>query len=370
MKIGILTLPIETGYGSIMQAFALKSALEQHGHKIIFIRRLRKKNKYNFKRIIRRATKKYLFGKKETIIFIDRKELKEYPIITQNTKLFTDKYLKPYTPKYLTSSEFKNIENIGLDAIVVGSDQVWRPGCMDNIEDYFLYGINKSIKRYAYAASFGIESWTYSKRQTKRCKSAIKNFMAVSVREMSGVNLCSEHLGVSPLFVLDPTLLFDYNFYMSFVKEHNSEKDHKICAFILDRSQEKINLINKWSKGINKEFVFAANNTEDRQAPIKERIAPSVESWLDTFNSSDCVFTDSFHGCAFSIIFRKPFYVFINKNRGADRFYSLLNLFGLQKCIINKNTNFDIIPDIDWNNVEITLEKMRDLSNDFISSIN
>lgn len=369
MRIGILTLPIETGYGNIMQAFALKTALEQNGHKIIFLRRLRKKYKYDVKRIIRRIVKKYLFGHRDTIILIDRKEINEYPLITQNTRQFIDKYLAPFSPKYFTSKAFKEIEKIGLDAIVVGSDQVWRPGCMDKIEDYFLCGINSSIKRYAYAASFGIDKWTYSKNQTKHCKAAIKKFNFVTVREQSGVNLCINNLEYSPTFVLDPTLLFDYNFYMSLVKEHDIQKEHKICAFVLDRSDEKISLLKRWCTGINKEFVFASNNTEDREAPIKERIAPSVESWLDTFYSSDCVFTDSFHGCAFSIIFRKPFYVYINKKRGADRFYSLLSLFGLQKCIINDDTDFNIIPSIDWNNVETILSRMRVISNNYISSI-
>lgn len=370
MKIGLLTLPVETGYGSIMQAFALKSALEKHGHQVIFIRRLRKKYNYNLKRILRRTVKKYFLGKTNTVIFIDRKENKEYPIITQNTQHFIDTHLKPFSPIYLSSRDFKNIENIGLDAIVVGSDQVWRPGCMDNIEDYFLYGIDKPIKRYAYAASLGIDKWNYSKKQTEHCREAVRKFNLVSVREKSGVDLCNRYLGIMPTLVLDPTLLFENKFYLSLVQEHDPNKDHKICAFILDRSQEKLDLLSKWCSGIHKCFVFAANNTEDRQAPLKDRIAPSVESWLDCFNSSDCVFTDSFHGCVFSIIFRKPFYVYINANRGADRFNSLLSLFDLQECIINENTRFDIIPNIDWIKVEKRLNEMRVLSNNFISSIN
>lgn len=102
---------------------------------------------------------------------------------------------------------------------------------------------------------------------------------------------------------------------------------------------------------------------------MEKRIAPSIEEWLDSFFSSDCVFTDSFHGCAFAIIFRKPFYVYINKERGAERFYSLAKLLGLEQCIISENTNLSDIPRIDWVKVEENLSKMRDISNRFLSQI-
>ena len=61
------------------------------------------------------------------------------------------------------------------------------------------------------------------------------------------------------------------------------------------------------------DYFFAVNNTEDRSASLADRIAPSIESWLDSFHSADCGFTDSFHGCVFSIIFRKPFYAYVIK---------------------------------------------------------
>ena len=48
----------------------------------------------------------------------------------------------------------------------------------------------------------------------------------------------------------------------------------------------------------------------------------SIEEWLKSIYEADTIITDSFHGCVFSILFNKPFYAFINKERGANRFYS------------------------------------------------
>ena len=47
MRIGLLTLPLETGYGSILQAYALKTVLTRQGHEVILIRRLVKKKRFN-----------------------------------------------------------------------------------------------------------------------------------------------------------------------------------------------------------------------------------------------------------------------------------------------------------------------------------
>ena len=371
MKIGLLTLPIETGYGSIMQAFALKNALTERGHEVILIRRMRQKKVFDVKRILRRCVKKFLLGKWNTIVFIDKKEQQEFPFITQNTQKFVDKYLNPYSPKYYTSKEMSDIKNLGLDAIVVGSDQVWRPGCMDYIEDYYLCFLgNNSIKRYAYAASFGIGEWIYSGEETVNCKEAAQKFEKVSVREKSGVSLCKDYLGVEADFVLDPTLLFDKDFYLSHSGQvHDPNKEHAVCAFVLDRTTKKQALLEKISRIKNKNYFFAANNTEDRQAPLEDRIAPSVESWIDSFNSADVVFTDSFHGCVFSIIFRKEFYVSVNKDRGAERFNSLLGMFGLGNRIVDLNTQLQTIQPIDWSVVEKKIKVMQDISNSFLNLI-
>lgn len=35
MKIGILTLPLHTNYGGILQAYALQTVLERMGHEVV-----------------------------------------------------------------------------------------------------------------------------------------------------------------------------------------------------------------------------------------------------------------------------------------------------------------------------------------------
>ena len=85
MRIGLLTLPLETGYGSILQAYALKTVLTRQGHEVILIRRLVKKKRFNGWNILKRSVKKYIF-RKPACVFYDKKIYDEYPVITQHTQ--------------------------------------------------------------------------------------------------------------------------------------------------------------------------------------------------------------------------------------------------------------------------------------------
>ena len=66
------------------------------------------------------------------------------------------------------------------------------------------------------------------------------------------------------------------------------------------------------------------------------------------FKHAKSVFTDSFHGTIFSIIFKRPFITLKNEKRGAKRFISLLEpidlinrLFNTEKCITENSYLLD-----------------------------
>ena len=63
------------------------------------------------------------------------------------------------------------------------------------------------------------------------------------------------------------------------------------------------------------------------------------------------VITDSFHGTVFSIIFNKPFWVVVNKERGSSRFLSLLKIFDLEDRMISLDSTPDWNTPINWDKV-------------------
>ncbi len=191
----------------------------------------------------------------------------------------------------------------GFDALIVGSDQVWRPMYNYNIEDCFLSFVSHmNLKRVAYAASFGTDKWEFTQQQTEQCAVLAKRFDGISVREKSGVALCNKYLGVNATHVLDPTLLMKSQDYIKLCS-HISKREPFIFAYVLDESEEKIkSIVNFAERRGLPYFIKGADNTVSDD--------DTIELWLSYFRDAAFVVTDSFHGTAFSIIFNKDFYVF------------------------------------------------------------
>lgn len=349
MKIGILTLSFNINYGGVLQAYALQHVLKSMGHEVYFIELIDSlmklpiyKMPYSYsKRIIRN-----ILGHKCPILY-EQKYNREKPIIQQNIDEFIRKYLNVI--KY---NNFYSISEYEYDIIIVGSDQVWRPkyfysGEIENA--YLKFAENWKIRRIAYAVSFGTENWEYTPSQTMKCKRLLEKFSAISVRENSAIKLCKEKFNKQAQLVLDPTMLLSKEDYIKLFKEHNIPKSKgNLLCYILDETTDKIELIKLVAHDKNLTPFYVKSKTHEINAPIQDRIEPSIEEWIRGFYDADFIVTDSFHACIFSILFQKPFIVYGNKYRGLTRFDSLLDLFGLKKnlilnlCEYNINNNYSI----------------------------
>jgi hypothetical protein len=368
MKIGILTLPVRTNYGGILQAYALQTVLKNMGHEVLLIREYKKlplwKAPFAYaKRILFR----YVLKKQDVIdIFYERKEKRLLPIVSKNTQPFIDKYMQVIDMAWVKNNE------IDFDAIVVGSDQIWRPKYAPNITNAYLsFAKNRNIKRIAYAASFGTDKWEYNIWQSVICKHLVKKFDAVSVREKSGVELCKRHFCIDAMHVLDPTMLLDIQHYVSLMKKEKVRNSkNKLFVYVLDRNEDTTRIEMKICSVLNLNPFYSS--TDNTKALIKDRIATKVEIWLHSLYDADFILTDSFHACVFSILFNKPFIVYGNKDRGISRFDSLLELFNL-KSRLATSERIDLqqiieMP-IDWKEVNKTLQEQRELSFQFLNNV-
>ena len=354
MRIGILTLPLHTNYGGILQAYALQTVLERMGHDVCLIEKKRQPLRLPLwkaplsygKRIIKNLTGNPF------PIFYEQKMNREEPVVRQNTDKFINKYIKRRIV-----DDFSDIKETDFDAIVVGSDQIWRPKYVQEIEHAFLdFTEGWNIKRIAYAASFGTDEWEYTSEQTEKCAKLLKQFDAVSVREDSGVSLCREHFHIEAEHVLDPTLLLRSGDYINLFEMAGMPKSKgTLLCYILDKTLEKMALVNKVAD--EKHFVpFRVNSlVENTKASLHERIQPPVEQWLRGFYDAEFVITDSFHACVFSIIFNKPFIVMGNTGRGLSRFSSLFSTFGLTDCLLTNSDSSQYFEDVNWNTVNTIL---------------
>lgn len=339
MRIGILTLPLHTNYGGILQAYALQTVLERMGHKVCLIEKKRKLLPFPLWKA------PFVYGKRilknlaghPFPIFYEQKINRERPVVSQNTDKFIDRYIKRRIV-----DDYSDIKETDFDAIVVGSDQIWRPKYFHEIEHAFLdFTEGWNIKRIAYAASFGTDVWEYTMSQTKTCGRLVRSFQALSVREVSGVTLCREHFGVQAEHVLDPTMLLCREDYMKLFESASTQKSlGNLLCYILDETPEKTVIINNVAMECGLVPFSVKSKSEAITAALADSIQPPVEQWLRGFYDASLVITDSFHACVFSILFQKPFIVIGNTNRGMSRFTSLLNIFRLKDRLVTEDSFF------------------------------
>lgn len=382
MKIGILTLPLHTNYGGILQAYALQVVLKRLGHEVKVINRDRTPERYSLydnlrQNIIQFFThtirgKRYVF---KDFNRIESESSKIFYFKTQNTRVFIEKYIDTIDVR----SYSKDIKKYSFDAIIVGSDQIWSQthgGCIDgSVVNAFLPFLSDKILRFSYAASFGKDSWDYNLLRTWYARKAIKKFKCVSVREQSGIELCKKNLHIQAVQHVDPTMLLTKADYLSLVQNGSCKNSsRKLLVYFLDETNVKMDLVdfleNKLS--LTRNIVNSkAEDLNEKQLSLLDCVQPPVENWLAGFRDSDFVVTDSFHACVFSILFHKPFFVIGNKARGMARFTSLLGQFGLSDRLINSFHDIEsdcLSYDVDYNSVDDLLRIERDRSLSYLQN--
>lgn len=367
MKIGILTLPLHTNYGGILQAYALQNVLENMGHEAIIISGKVNKIKIPYFKLpyilFKRFVLRYVF-RRDIELFFEKRINSEQPIVCKNTYQFIDKYLT------ISNIPFNKLQVNNFDALIVGSDQIWRPNYCENIYDsFFEFALKWNVKRISYAPSFGKDSWDYTAKQTQKCADLIHLFDAISVRESGGVRLCKENFNIDSQVVLDPTMLLFASDYVDSLDILNTPKRNgNLMVYVLDNSKTKSDILEVINDKLNLKIFKTGSNVEDYLATLDQRIQPPLEEWLRGFYDADFVVTDSFHACVFSILFKKPFVVCSNQLRGNERFVSLLSQLDLEDRIVNSIEDLDKIKliEIDWISVNDKLEILKKKSMRFL----
>jgi hypothetical protein len=372
MKIGLLTFPLNNNYGNLLQAYALMTVLKRMGHDVWLIDRKIDKSKPKARfRLLKEIIKivlKYIFGCKNIVILSNLKIHR----ISRNMDIFKNKYLIPRTKSYYNSEELKGCLDYNFNCFIVGSDQVWRKEYFPhNISDFFFNFLNKiEIKRFSYAASFGIDENEYSHKEIVEYAGLLSQFKAVSVREMSGIRKIHEDFympNIDVKFVLDPTMLLSSQDYDSLINTFPAKNENKyLFCYILDNNTEIEGIISKTGKKLNCQTFHLQAQTGNL---AEQKILAPVEEWLRSIKNAEFVITDSFHGTVFSIIFNKPFLVYGNKARGISRFESLLDLLNLKNRLVftsHINENLLKVNSINWELVNDKIIELRRKSYDFL----
>lgn len=342
-KIGIITLNAVINYGGILQSYALQSILEGLGFDVEKIERSRWEKPLTLWQKIffypLRLFKKYVMREKGVVV---RKEQIDYERIMKWYRRSV--YTMPFVESHIRRKNIFSYKELNRDdyyALVVGSDQIWRPKYVKNprtdIRDAFLrFAKDWGVKRVAYAASFGTEVCEYSPNEINDCGELLRMFDAVSVRESSGIELCELFGRTDACQMIDPTLLLTKEDYCNLVPADYPKSEGDLMCYVLDKSDVANVVIDYVTQAMN---LVPFEVIAQKKVKSNEDVAfyqPPVETWLRGFMDAKFIVTDSFHACVFSLIFGKPFIVIANPSRGVARYKTLLALFEIEDRLLYK----------------------------------
>ena len=367
MRVSLLTFHGALNYGAVWQAYALTRVIRNMGHNV---RIIDLRLPWDWPRM--RSFK----GLKQHL----------HPIIRQKRKMFI-RFLQdnfpPFTMTYRIPGEMRRNIPPG-DVFVVGSDQVWNPNNTRRFMcDYFFESVPDHIRKISYAASFGQKDIPFVDEQQRRVCSLLKRFDAVSVRERSGVDICHALANVSAVQVLDPVFLLPKSDY-SRICSHSFIPANALVSYKFNQGPGFIDALDYVSKEIGY-VAYVLNclkindlltrpltliNDRFKKRNLKLIWCPSPERWLAGLRKSSFIFTDSFHGTAFAIIFRKNFIVTINNKKRFTRIEELLKELNLEDRIFHSyeeiKSDHRWKAPIDYNKVDVILSKKIEFSVDFL----
>lgn len=349
MKTGILTLPLHCNYGGILQAYALQEFLRKEGHEVILLERQKNLSDENL------GSRLYKCLCKQ--------------VMHRNMQRYIHKYLH-CTPPLRSEKELAQAAS-SLQAVIVGSDQVWRPDMIKGVEtNYFLDFAPPACKRIAYAASFGVETWKASLTLTARIRELLSQFQDISVREQEGVWLCREVFGQKATQVSDPTLLFDRSFYEQLLPDTQQSPDDTLFYYLLGDKKVHYPLVQSLAEKLGKKPYTVNAEREVHLGKFTFAHFPTPDKWLEGFCRAGFIITDSFHGVVFSLLFNKPFVVLKNLSGGLSRITSLLEKYGLLSRLMEKETLLSASPDkllsLPYDTVNKCIAEDRKFSSEFL----
>ena len=312
----------QRNFGGSLQARALCHELEKRGIQYEIIRYEKRDSVIKKIKSIPRILNIVLISDKihrvkKAIAHVVDGDFKKNDLLRVKTyKEYSDRAFENLSPVFRGYEQLRDAARSRYDAVMVGSDQLWSPsGLPTNF--YNLMFVPDSVTKISVASSFGVSQipW-YQKRRTS---DYLKRIEYISMRENRGKEIVKELTGRDVPVVADPVLLLSAEEWDSFVPIENKYKEPYVFAYFLGTNTEHRKAVAKFAQ--EKRLKIVAMRHIDQYVPIDNHFGDytsydaNPNDFLNILRNAKYVFTDSFHGALFSVIYHKDFVVF---NRYSD----------------------------------------------------
>lgn len=364
-RVYTLTLTDTKNYGALLQAFALKEYISSLGVECQVINYHNPAMKYSQVKGWRKIRSVIWRNTFAGIVSNGARK--------SNTAEFKKRYLD-HDVDNICLSEGLPALNSSADAFVVGSDQVWNPTVNANDNAFLLNFTEK--KKIAYAASFGTNC--VPKQYLIDNKEQFQSFAAISMREDSGTELLNETLGLPAETVLDPVFLLNKEEWTSSLHISENKPEKYVLCYVMPGDGEVVNKIIELAKSIAGEIkckvvVLGEKDYKlSNDSVIYDHSCGPIE-FLEYVSEAETIVTNSFHGTAFSIIFRKNFFTVMKKETFGrnTRIDNLLGHIGLdyRKSYIDDTIDkMHLTDSVDYTDAESKLSEYIAYSKEYLSN--
>lgn len=342
-KVGIVTFYDAKNYGAFLQCFATQKALSKKFDASII--------NYSNKEI----RKSYSIIKPNNI----KKTIKSLLFLRKNLK--RNRNFKDAIKNHLILTSLSD----NYDVVIAGSDQIWNIELTGGYDEVFSLELFENAKKISYASSIGKESLiTGNKEIYTKILSGLDN---ISVREESTKELLSELTNKNIKVNLDPTLLLTKEEWEKYTLK-NTINSKYIFSYFVAVTQDNYDALKYFSDKLNMPVLSYSENPKEKNI-LKNCYSDGPFEFITNIKNANYIFTSSFHGVVFSILFNKQFICMIPKEK-ANRIINLLDKLNLSDRII-KNIDdlekFDYNKKIDYSQVNKSLNKLREESIEWIN---
>ena len=307
MKIGILTYHRAHNYGALLQAIAMRAVLIKMGHDVTYIDYWPgyHKNKYEVF-----SMRKLKIGKLDYLINLSR----NYQVLRKRINTFNadiENYIQPYCN-----------DDTQFDAIIYGSDQIWRKQSELNDFDYvyFAAGPYNSSLHIAFAASMG----NVDLSQCARLKDYWKNFSSIGVREEDLLD-CVRNYGLQAELNCDPTMLLAPTEWDEILNTQRIVQEEYVLYYSLNKKAFNRRAIERYALERGLRLIEICGGAEAEKNDVYP--CANIKQFVSFIKYADTVFASSFHGLVFSLLYHRK--VFVSNQTNTMRLKLLLGRLGL-----------------------------------------
>lgn len=338
---------IGSNYGMLLQAFATQQVIDRLGYKTEIIKYKSGNNKG-----IKPSVGAAYVAAKAVYSRIKEKIAPQKETMDAEHRANRDR-------RYKLAGEFRDrrwhsvVECNGIDelrelstkyqSVLVGSDQLWQPDiAFTNF--YTLRFAAPGVKRISYATSLGVSE--YPKYCWKQAKDYWTQIDYISVREEQGANLIEKIAGIKPEVVADPTYLLKKEEWLELIPDKTIFEGRYVLCYFLSDDKDAKELAIKYAhdRGFKCIGILSSECNADDSDLDEVLTDKTPEDFINLIRHAECVFTDSFHGLAFSVINEKDFYIFYRKRTDVrasrnSRIDNILAKWGLEKRLVIRPEN-------------------------------